>query len=96
MIVFKNKTEHNLSDYDKVRASFSWKNAAQELSGLPEGKGLNITCNANNRNAKSHLKNAVTIRFIHKDLSSSHCKTRTHYWRIGKSFCGFEIRLYSK
>jgi acyl-coenzyme A synthetase/AMP-(fatty) acid ligase len=40
MIGAKNKTEHNLSDYEKIRAAFSWKNVAKKLSGLPARKEL--------------------------------------------------------
>ena len=69
MIVTKNKTESNFLDYEKVRASFSWENVAQELSGLPDGKGLNIAHEAIDRQAKSHLKDTVALRFIHKDRS---------------------------
>jgi acetyl-CoA synthetase len=69
MNAIKNKTEHHLSDYEKIRASFSWENVAQELSGLPDGKGLNIAHEAVDRHAKSHLKNRVALRFIHKDRS---------------------------
>ena len=69
MITIKNKTEHHLSDYEKIRASFSWENVAQELSGLPDGKGLNIAHEAVDRHANSNLKNVVAFRFIHKDRS---------------------------
>ena len=69
MITIKNKTEHHLSDYEKIRASFSWENVAQELSGLPDGKGLNIAHEAVDRHANSNLKNVVALRFIHKDRS---------------------------
>ena len=69
MIIIKNKTEHRLSDYEKIRASFSWENVAQELSGLPDGKGLNIAHEAVDRHANSNLKNVVAFRFIHKDRS---------------------------
>ena len=71
MVAIKNKTEHHLSNYEKIRASFSWENVAQELSGLPDGKGLNIAHEAVDRHAKSHLKNVVAFRFIHKDRSCS-------------------------
>ena len=69
MIAIKNKAEHHLSDYEKVRASFSWENIAQELSDLPNGKGLNIAHEAVDRHATSHLKNVLAFRFIHKDRS---------------------------
>lgn len=69
MISIKDKIEHNLFDYEKVRASFSWENVAKELSGLPNGKGLNIAHEAVDRHAQGNLKNVVALRFIHKDRS---------------------------
>ena len=69
MISIKNKTEHHLLDYEKVRTSFSWKNIAQELSGLPDSKGLNIAHEAVDRHAKTQLKDTVALRFIRKDRS---------------------------
>jgi acetyl-CoA synthetase len=67
MIPIKNKIEHHLSDYEKVRNSFSWENMAKELSGLPGGKGLNIAHEAIDRHAQTNLKDTVAIRFIRKD-----------------------------
>jgi acetyl-CoA synthetase len=69
MISIKNKTEHHLLDYEKVRTSFSWKNIAQELSDLPDSKGLNIAHEAVDRHAKTQLKDTVALRFIRKDKS---------------------------
>lgn len=69
MISIKNKTEHHLLDYEKVRTSFSWKNIAQELSGLPDSKGLNIAHEAVDRHAETELKDTVALRFIRKDRS---------------------------
>ena len=71
MIATKNKTEPHLSDYEKIRASFSWDNVTSELSGLSDRKGLNIAHEAVDRQAKSHLKDTVALRFIHKDRSFS-------------------------
>ena len=71
MIATKNKTEPHLSDYEKIRSSFSWDNVTSELSGLPDGKGLNIAHEAVDRQAESHLKDTVALRFIHKDRSFS-------------------------
>jgi acetyl-CoA synthetase len=69
MISIKNKTEHHLLDYEKVRTSFSWKNIAQELSGLPDSKGLNIAHEAVDRYAETEMKDTVALRFIRKDKS---------------------------
>ena len=71
MIATKNKTEPHLSDYEKIRSSFSWDNVTSELSGLPDRKGLNIAHEAVDRQAESHLKDTVALRFIHKDRSFS-------------------------
>lgn len=69
MVAIKNKMDYNLSDYEKVLKSFSWKIIAGELSGLPDGKGLNIANEAIDRHALSHLKDTVALRFVHKDRS---------------------------
>ncbi|CAM2885418.1 acetate--CoA ligase [Flavobacterium frigoris] len=62
--------QYNLRDYDKVKATFSWKYCARELSGLPDGKGLNIAHEAVDRHAQNHLKDTVALRFIKKDRST--------------------------
>jgi acetyl-CoA synthetase len=62
--------QHNLSNYDRVKATFSWKYCARELSGLPDGKGLNIAYEAVDRHAQKHLKNTIELRFIRKDRST--------------------------
>lgn len=62
--------KHNLSNYDKVKATFSWKYCARELSGLPDAKGLNIAYEAVDRHAQNHLKNTVALRFIKKNRST--------------------------
>lgn len=69
MIFINNKAEHHLWDYEKVHASFSWDTIAQELNGLPDGKGLNIAHEAIDCHAQSKLKDTVAFRFIQKDRS---------------------------
>jgi acetyl-CoA synthetase len=69
MLSIKNKIEHHLLDYEKVKASFSWKETALELGGLPDGKGLNIAHEAITRHSRTHLKDTVALRFIRKDRS---------------------------
>lgn len=71
MPFIKNKTEHHLLDYKKVQASFSWEKIAAQLSGLPDGKGLNIAHEAVDRHAQNHRKNTVALRFIQKDSTFS-------------------------
>lgn len=41
-----------LSDYERVRASFTWDAARRELDGLPGGAGLNIAHEAATRHAR--------------------------------------------
>jgi acetyl-CoA synthetase len=69
MMLIKKNREPNLSDYEKVKTTFSWENVAKELSGLPDGKGLNIAHEAVDRHAQSHLKETLALRFIRKDRS---------------------------
>jgi acetyl-CoA synthetase len=69
MLSIKNKIEHHLLDYEEVKASFSWKETALELGGLPDGKGLNIAHEAITRHSQTHLKDTVALRFIRKDRS---------------------------
>lgn len=59
----------NMMDYEEVKNSFSWGNCAKELSGLPDGKGLNIAHEAVDRHAQNHLKHVVALRVIRKDNS---------------------------
>jgi acetyl-CoA synthetase len=69
MLSIKNKIDHHLLDYEKVKASFSWEETAQELDGLPDGKGLNIAYEAITRHSQTHLKDTVALRFIQKNRS---------------------------
>jgi acetyl-CoA synthetase len=52
------KIQHNLSNYDKVKATFSWKYCARELSGLP----WFIAYEAVDRHAQNHLK--IQLHFV--------------------------------
>lgn len=69
MVSINNKIAYHLLDYEKVKASFSWEETAQELDGLPDGKGLNIAHEAITRHSQTHLKDTVALRFIQKDRS---------------------------
>jgi len=63
----RTKIQPNLLDYEKTLTSFSWKNIAGELNGLPQGKGLNIAYEAIERHSTGNLKDTVALRFIRKD-----------------------------
>ncbi|MFD0778659.1 AMP-binding protein [Flavobacterium myungsuense] len=67
MVSTKDKIEHHLSNYEKVKSSFLWENVAKELSGLPEGRGLNIAHEAIDKHALTNQKNSIALRFIRKD-----------------------------
>ncbi|HET7463512.1 MAG TPA: acetate--CoA ligase [Longimicrobium sp.] len=55
----------NLADYEAASASFSWEEAARtELSGLPNGAGLNIAHEAVDRHAQGVLRDHVAIRWL--------------------------------
>jgi acetyl-CoA synthetase len=55
-----------LPDYDAACASFSWDDAARQLSGLPRGRGLNIAHEAVDRHAAGPLGRKTAIRWIGK------------------------------
>jgi acetyl-CoA synthetase len=74
--------EPNLTDYAKLYQHFDWQKERNQLSGLPNGKGLNISNEAVDRHASGHLKNTVALRFIGKeektnDYSYGDLKTQT-------------------
>ena len=56
----------NLVDYDQARANFSWEEAARDLEGLPDGRGLNIAHEAVDRHAAGPLRDKVAIRWSGK------------------------------
>ena len=57
----------NLVDYDETYRSFSWDSVRRELSGLPDGRGLNIAYEAVDRHAESELASTVALRFLARD-----------------------------
>jgi len=61
------RVQHNLLDYAKTYAEFSWDTIRQELDGLPDGKGLNIAYEAVDRHANSTRRDHLAIRWIAKD-----------------------------
>ena len=59
----------NLKDYDITYGAFDWEKETAALSGLPEGKGLNIGYEAVDRHASGSLKDVLAIRLVRKDQS---------------------------
>ena len=64
-----NTTIHNLSDYEKERASFSWETTGRELNLVERGAQNNIAYLAVDRHVQGDLKNSIAFRFIRKDRS---------------------------
>ncbi|MBI3757730.1 MAG: acetate--CoA ligase [Deltaproteobacteria bacterium] len=60
----------NLRDYDQTRGAFSWEDARGRLSGLPEGRGLNIAYEAVDRHAAGPRRDRVALRWISKRLGA--------------------------
>ena len=61
--------EANLKDYAKTYEEFDWSKETATLSGLPDGKGLNIAYEAVDRHALGPLKDVLAIRLVRKDHS---------------------------
>ena len=59
--------EPNLMDYETAVSTFSWDSIKQEISGLPDGKGLNIAYEAVDRHADGGLAHKVALRWLSKD-----------------------------
>ncbi len=56
----------NLLDYEEARKRFSWNQVRQELSGLADGKGLNIAHEAVDRHAAGPRRDHVALRWLAK------------------------------
>ena len=57
----------NLANYETARVSFSWEAARRELTGLPDGKGLNIAYEAIDRHANGPRRDHTALRWISRD-----------------------------
>jgi acetyl-CoA synthetase len=57
----------NLTDYERMRADFSWQAAQAELAGLPDGQGLNIAHEAVTRHARGPRRDHVALRCLGRD-----------------------------
>lgn len=61
------KPAPTLKDYDKFREEFSWDQVRHELSGLPNGRGLNIAFEAVDRWTDGQHRDVVALRCLGKD-----------------------------
>ena len=52
------------TDYDAVRAAFTWEQARAELSGLPGGRGLNIADEAVDRHVREGRGGRTALRCV--------------------------------
>ncbi|HEY3450640.1 MAG TPA: acetate--CoA ligase [Myxococcales bacterium] len=58
------KVTPNLLDYPAARAAFDWAQARRELSGLPQGRGLNIAYEAVDRHAEGPRGGQLALRWM--------------------------------
>ena len=58
--------EPNLRDYDDARRQLQWSQARAELSGLSDGRGLNIAHEAVDRHALGPASDRLAIRWLAK------------------------------
>jgi acetyl-CoA synthetase len=63
-----NQVTPNWTDYDGLRATFSWEAARRELAGLPQG-GLNIAHEAVDRHASGAARDKTAFRFLGAERS---------------------------
>lgn len=59
----------NLGDYNEFYSQFNWQTIADQLSGLPNGKGLNIAHEAIDRHAAGPLKDTAALRWVRKSAN---------------------------
>jgi acetyl-CoA synthetase len=62
-----NRVTPNLLDYQQSCADFSWRDARNQLDGLPESRGLNIAHEAVDRHAAGARRDRVALRWLSKD-----------------------------
>lgn len=56
----------NLPDYEAARAAFTWAQARSELSGLPDGRGLNMAYEAVDRHVAENRGGRLAMRWLGK------------------------------
>ena len=63
----------NLINYEKTYADFSWEIIRRELSGQPDGKGLNIAYKAIDRHADGLLRDHLVADGNRRDHDCKFC-----------------------
>ena len=59
-----------LEDYDRECARFSWDRARKDLTGLPEGRGLNIAYEAVDRHGEGPLRSRTAFIWVGDEADS--------------------------
>ncbi|MDX1636367.1 MAG: acetate--CoA ligase [Balneolaceae bacterium] len=83
----------NLIDYNKTYRSFTWEQIVTELSGLPDGQGLNIAYEAVDRHVPK-LGNRIAIRWLGENGSTeefSYRKLKEETNRFANVLQGLEV-----
>ncbi len=57
----------NLARYEEAVTTFTWERAGKDLTGLPDGRGLNIAHEAVDRHATGARANHLAIRWVGKN-----------------------------
>ncbi len=84
----------NLTDYNEAYTSFRWDQVMANLSGLPDGKGLNIAFEAVDRHVKGKGINRIALRFLGRDSTIqefSYRKLKEETNRFANVLQGLEI-----
>jgi acetyl-CoA synthetase len=81
-IIRKHREAAAAVDLDKLRKSFTWKSAQEQLAGLPNGRGLNIAYEAVDRHVDEGRGNKAALHWIRRDRSV-------------KSFCYGDLKALS-
>jgi len=63
----RRETTPNLEHYEEEYTAFQWDKVYEELSGLPDDKGLNIAYEAVDRHAEGRFKDKVAIHWLGKE-----------------------------
>jgi acetyl-CoA synthetase len=58
---------HHLDDYERVRATFRWEDAASLLAGLPGGRGTNIAHEAVDQHVLAGRGDHVALRIVPRE-----------------------------
>ncbi len=78
-----------IPDLEAYRAAFTWEAARRELSGLPDGRGLNLAHEAVDRHASGTAGARTAIRWIGRD----HCRRDLTYAELAEATSRFANAL---